>query len=175
MPRKAHGNRKHTRKDESQEGFVAEIPVKTMNKNEKIIMGILVGGIIVFLVLSIIILFGKGRKSIDEANLPKSTPTPAVKVLTTPYPTIPPITDYFMQVNEKRFYPDVVDITKGHKVTILNIGKAAITITPTTKGNTFDFGTIEQGKEKSINFDTPGVYRYTRTGKPDQSLIITVR
>lgn len=145
-----------------------------MNRNEKIIMGLLVGGIVTFLILSIILLFGRGGKSLEDVSQPDATTTPTVKVLTTPYPTIAPVTDFYMQVNEDRFYPDAVGITKGHAVTILNIGKGSTTITPTTQGNTKDFGVIEQGEEKTVKFDEPGVYRYTRTGKPDQILTITV-
>lgn len=146
-----------------------------MNKNEKIIMGLLIGGIVTFLVLSIILLFGKGANQItNQTNKTGVSTTPTVKVLTTPYPTIPPITDFLMQVNEKHFYPETVNISKGHKVTILNIGKAATTLTPTTKGNDKNFGTIEQGDQKEVVFDKEGVYRYTRTGKPDETLTIVV-
>ena len=145
-----------------------------MNKNEKIIMGVLVGGIVTFLVLSIIVLFGRNGKL---SNTPTATPTstvPTVKVLTTPYPTIPPITDFFMQVADDRFYPDALSIRKGHKVIILNIHTSGITINPSAGATSYDFGRIESGDEKEINFDKAGVYRYTRSGKADQTLTITV-
>lgn len=185
MPRKSHENHTHIKNQSSQRGFISNdfknetqkssiFKRSSMKKSEKIIMGIFVGGIVIFLILSIVILFGKGSKKSDVVNVPNSSTTPAVKVITTPYPTIPPIADFLMQVNEKRFYPTKVNITKGHKVTIINIGSKATTITPTEKGNTYVFGEIGQGEEKSVMFDKPGIYRYTRTGKPDQILTITV-
>lgn len=174
MPKKAHAHNIHHHDHADERGFISNAIRRTMNRNEKIIMGLLVGGIVTFLILSIVLLFGRGGKSNEEVSQPGVTTTPTVKVLTTPYPTIPPITDFYMQVNEDRFYPDTVNITKGHVVTILNIGTSSTTITPTTQGNTKDFGVIEQGKEKTVMFDKPGVYRYTRTGKPDQILTISV-
>lgn len=145
-----------------------------MNKNEKIIMGVLVGGIVMFLILSIIVLFGKGGK-LTTQNTEKEIPeNEKVKVLTTPYPTIPPITDFFMQVNEKRFYPDTVMIKKGHNVTILNIGKEPMVVSSTTKDSSHEFGTIDSSEEKVVQFDRPGIYRYTRNVKPEQVLTITV-
>lgn len=146
-----------------------------MNKNEKIIMGLLVGGIVTFLILSIVLLFGRGGQSLEETTQTNIPATPTVKVLTTPYPTIPPTTDFYMQVNEKRFYPDNVTIERGRSVTILNIGSASTTVTPTTQGNAYEFGTIAVSEEKVVKFDQPGVYRYTRTGQPDQILTITVK
>lgn len=175
MPKKIHAHRSHHRHSDGQEGFIANAVRRTMNKNEKIIMGVLVGGIVVFLILSVVILFGKGSKKISDNNVPTTSTTPAVKVLTTPYPTIPPVTDFYMQVNETRFYPETVSIDRNHTVTVLNIGKKTTTISPTTQGNAYDFGEVEVGEEKSISFDKPGVYRYTRTGKPDQTLTITVK
>lgn len=168
MPRKTH------EKHESEKGFISNNLRRTMNKNEKIIMGVLVGGIVTFLVLSIIVLFGRNGKL---SNTPTATPTstvPTVKVLTTPYPTIPPITDFFMQVADDRFYPDALSIRKGHKVIILNIHTSGITINPSAGATSYDFGRIESGDEKEINFDKAGVYRYTRSGKADQTLTITV-
>jgi plastocyanin len=97
-----------------------------------------------------------------------------VKVLTTPYPTTPPITDFFMQVNEKRFYPDTVMIKKGHSVTIMNIGKSVTTVTPSVADSDHDFGEIKESEERVIQFNKAGVYRYTRSTKPDQVLTITV-
>ncbi len=175
MPKSTHEKKHHHSKDESQEGFISNNLRKSMNKNEKIIMGVLIGGIVTFLVLSIIVLFGKGGRVSEQSPTTTSSTTPTVKVITTPYPTVPPITDFFMQVNEKRFYPDAVGIRKGHKVTILNIAQAGITVNPTVKGeNAYDFGRIESGEEKVVNFDKAGVYRYTRSGAPDQTLTITV-
>ena len=174
MPKKAHAHNSHHSNHEDEKGFISGAIKRTMNKNEKIIMGVLVGGIVVFLILSIVILFGRGGKSADISSTPDASTTPTVKVLTTPYPTVPPIEDYYMQVNETRFYPDSVVIQKGHSVTILNIGKASTTLTPTTQGNSKDFGTIDVSEEKVVVFDETGVYRYTRTGKPDQILTITV-
>lgn len=175
MPKKAHENKAHHKGNAEQKGFISNTFQRTMNKNEKIIMGLLVGGIVTFLILSIIVLFGRGGKEVEETTTPANSSTPTVKILTTPYPTIPPVTDFYMQVNEKRFYPDAVSIKKGHTVTILNIGSKATKITPTTQGNTKDFGTIEPSEEKVVTFDQPGVYRYTRTGQPDQYLTITVQ
>lgn len=184
MPRKAH--EKHHSQEKLQKGFIGERSTtgrlisntlnKSMNKNEKIIMGILVGGILIFLGLSLVVLFGKGKNEVSKTNPAGIAPTPTIMILTTPYPTLPPITDFYMQVNEKMFYPLEVAITKGHAVTILNIGKAATTITPTIKSDgAGDFGTIASGEEKAVTFAKEGVYRYTRTGKPDQTLTITVR
>jgi plastocyanin len=177
MPRKtqAHKHKKNSdAQEEGQKGFISDAFKRTMNKNEKIIMGLLVGGIVTFLILSIIVLFGRGGQSLEEITGTPAVTTPTVKVLTTPYPTVPPVTDFLMQVNEKRFYPDAVSIAAGHNVTILNIGSSPTTITPTTQGNTQDFGTIAPGEEKVVMFDKAGVYRYTRTGVPDQILTITV-
>ncbi len=127
-----------------------------------------------FLILSIVVLFGKGGKITTQPNELEVPANERVKVLTTPYPTIPPITDFYMQVNEKRFYPDTVRIKKGHNVTIINIGKTVTTISPTIADSAHDFGKIEPSEEKVIQFDTAGVYRYTRSEKPDQILTITV-
>jgi plastocyanin len=188
MPKKTHERRHHHKHDASQSGFIAESAskkeligdnlTKSMNRKEKLIMGLLVGGIVTFLLLSIIVLFGKGNEELQNTGTPANTisGTPAVKVLTTPYPTIPPMTDFLMQVNEDRFYPANVSIKRGFHVTILNIGRSATTITPTQQGNpAIDFGTIEPGEEKAVLFETPGVYRYTRTGHSDQILTISVQ
>ena len=145
-----------------------------MNKNEKIIMGVLVGGIVMFLVLSIVVLFGKGGKLTTQTAEKEIPESEKVKVLTTPYPTVPPITDFFMQVNEKRFYPDTVMIKKGHNVTILNIGKDSMVISSSTNDTSHEFGTIEASGEKVVQFDRAGIYRYTRNVKPEQVLTITV-
>lgn len=175
MPKTTHERKHDHGHQDSQKGFISNRIISAMNKNEKIIMGVLVGGIIIFLILSIVVLFGKGgRLSNTEKNIPSVSVTPSVKVLTTPYPTIPPVTDFFMQVADDRFYPDVVTIRKGHLVTILNIATSGITINPSSGSTEYDFGRIESGEEKAINFDKAGVYRYTRSGKADQTLTITV-
>ena len=174
MPKSSHERKHHHAKEKTQEGFISNNFRNTMNKNEKIIMGVLVGGIAMFLILSIVVLFGKGGKLTTQSTEQEVPASEKVKVLTTPYPTIPPISDFFMQVNEKRFYPDNLTIKKGHNVTILNIGKNTTTITPTAADSDHNFGEIKVSEEKVIQFDKAGVYRYTRDTKPDQILVITV-
>jgi hypothetical protein len=171
MPKRTH-RRRHS--NTSQEGFVSNELKHTMNKNEKIIMGILLGGIIILLVLSIFVLFKKDTRIVPVT--PTAVVTPTVAVAITPYPTIPPIADYTMQVNERRFYPDTVNIKAGHSVIIINIGQTDTDIEPTDKKNvSLAFGLIKPGEQKSIKFNRAGVYIYTRSEKPDQRLTITVR
>lgn len=175
MPKSSHERKHHHAKEKTQGGFISNNFRNTMNKNEKIIMGVLVGGIVMFLILSIVVLFGKGGKLTTQNSTEQEVPaSEKVKVLTTPYPTTPPITDFFMQVNEKRFYPDTVMIKKGHSVTIMNIGKSVTTVTPSVADSDHDFGEIKESEEKVIQFNKAGVYRYTRSTKPDQVLTITV-
>lgn len=178
MPGKAH---EHKRKKEnlqqrSEKGFIADKLISSMNNKDKIIMGLLVGGIVTLLILSIVILFGRGGKSLEEiSNEQQDTiPTPTVKVLKTPYPTNPPVQNYLMQVNENRFYPDEVRISAGTSITIINIGTTDLTIVPTTQNNTYDFGTVSQGGEKSVQFKEPGIYRYT-AGANENGLTVTVQ
>lgn len=176
MPKTRHAH-KHKRndRDESQKGFIADTIKRSMNKNEKIIMGLLVGGIVTFLVLSIILLFGRGGKSLEEiTNNNNTSLTPTVKVLKTPYPTNPPIDNFLMQVKEDGFYPDDVRIKVGASVTIINIGRGAITLAPTTRDNTFEFGTINKGEEKTVTFNKAGIYRYTSESVAEDPLTITV-
>src|SRR4029079_6910371 len=127
MPKKSHEHKAQHSHDHSEEGFISNELRRTMNKNEKIIMGILVGGIVIFLALSILVLFGKGKENL-VGNLPTSTLGPTKKVNLTPYPTIPVVKDSTVMINSRRFNPATVTIPAGGFIDFLNIDQAAITI-----------------------------------------------
>lgn len=171
----AHKHRRHKNEDSGQKGFIADTIRRSMNKNEKIIMGLLVGGIVTFLVLSIVILFGRGGQSLEEITTNETTSVaPTIKVLKTPYPTNPPVDNFLMQVKEDGFYPDDVRVSVGASVTIINIGSGSITLTPTTRDNAYEFGTIGQSEEKTVTFDKAGTYRYTSESVAEDPLTIVV-
>ncbi len=172
MPKRKHESHTHTNRKES--GFIANDLTRTMNKNEKIIMGILVGGIVIFLALSIIILFGKS-KEITTENLPTTTLSPSKKVNLTPYPTIPPVHDTTVMVNTRRFNPSSTSIPKGGVIQFINIDQEPLTIEANdTNSTVLNIGTIQPGELKQVTFNTSGTYTYKLKEKPAMTGIIII-
>ena len=147
-----------------------------MNKNEKIIMGILVGGIVIFLALSIIVLFGKGNKE------DKSDTTPVVTSATTKdgrvitYPTLPPIVNMTIMINERRFNPDVATIKKGGFVDFFNVGDEDITIEANDQNSSFlNIGVLEATEDKQVTINTVGTYTFRNKANPKMVGTIIVK
>ena len=184
MPKRTHEHREH-HKASSQEGFIANDIKRAMNKrslftnsfmnkNEKIIMGVLVGGIILFLALSILVLYSKSRDDAKNANI---VPTSgSEKVLLTPYPTIPPVINMTVMMNSRRFNPSSTTIPKGGYIDFFNIGPDPITIEANDpKSAILNLGTIESSDDKSVTFNTPGIYTYRNKAKPKVTGIIIIK
>ncbi len=184
MLRRRHEHNAHNHKDHSQEGFIGERSAKkelissdikkSMNKNEKVIMGILVAGIIVFLILSIIVLFGKGKNNTTTVN---NIPTVPTNMAThTPYPTIPPIVNTTIMVNSRRFNPSVATIPKEGFIEFLNIDADAITIEANDENSKIlNIGTLEPSDMKEVRFNAPGTYTYRNKEKPQMTGIIIIK
>jgi len=143
-----------------------------MNKNEKVIMIILVAGIIVFLAISIILLFSKGKNNIS--TIPSLTLGPTKKVAT-PYPTIPPIKDTTVMLNERMFNPPTAKIKRGNSVDFLNISQNPITIEANDNNSSLlNIGTLLPGGDKFIKFDVAGTYTYRNKDNPTETGIIII-
>lgn len=137
---------------------------KLMTRNEKIIMGILIFGILVFIILSAVLLFGKGKMSSPQT----ATVTPVLRKNTEPYPTIPPIKDMTVMVNERRFNPQIVTIKAGNLISFFNIGDGPMTIEGVDTDMTSLNFTVAESDTHEIRFSTPGKYTYRVKGKPTQ-------
>jgi plastocyanin len=175
MLRRRHEHKAHNHKDHSQEGFISSDNRKSMNKNEKVIMGILVAGIIVFLILSIIVLFGKGKNNTTTSvnNIPT---VPTNMTTHTPYPTIPPIVNTTIMVNSRRFNPSVATIPKEGFIEFLNIDADAITIEANDENSKIlNIGTLEPSDMKEVRFNAPGTYTYRNKEKPQMTGIIIIK
>ena len=162
MPRKKHQSTRQKVANE-EAGFISDQSIHKMNRNEKIIIAGFIGGTILLLVLSIFMLSKKGVTNISVDNTTKQPPIIKKGIVTTPYPTIPPITDFTMQVNEHRFYPDKVNITRGHTVTIINIGQDTTDVELIDDNSKLNFGIISQGDQKGIKYDNERIIR--KSGK----------
>lgn len=175
LRKKIHAHLSHHKKTSSnEEGFIASDFRNIMNKNEKLIMGILISGIIVFLAISIMLLFSKGKNDISSL-LPTSTLGPTKKVNLTPYPTIPPVKNMTVMVNERMFNPPKTSIPRGGFIDFLNIDQTAITIEANdTNSPMLNIGTIEPGDDKQVTFTTPGTYTYRNKAKPTETGIIII-
>lgn len=175
MIRRRHEHKIHPHTDNSQGGFISNELKKTMNKNEKVIMGVLVSGIIIFLVLSIVVLFGKGNK--NNNNTLNSTPTVPTNVAThTPYPTIPPIVNTTVMVSSRRFNPSVATIPKEGFIQFLNIDAEAITIEANdANSQILNIGTLEPTDMKEVRFNATGTYTYRNKNKPEMTGIIIIK
>lgn len=145
-----------------------------MNKNEKIIMAVLVAGIIAFLALSIFVLF---RKQSDNAMHNNTTPGGGTtNVNLTPYPTIPPIQNMTVMVNSRRFNPASTSIPRGGFVDFLNVGSESIVIEANDSNSSIlNLGTIEASNDKQVTFNDPGTYTYRSKARPTMTGIITVK
>ena len=175
MLKRRHEHKSHTKSDQSQSGFIASDLKKTMNKNEKVIMGVLVAGIIVFLVLSIVVLFGKGKQ--NDKSTTEATPTvPLNKTTNKPYPTIPPIVNSTIMVNSRRFAPNVATIPKEGFVQFINIDTEAITIEANDANSSMlNIGTLETSDMKEVRFTASGTYTYRNKAKPEMTGIIIIK
>lgn len=168
---KKHTVKKHLHAGE--EGYISTDIKKIMTKNERVIMGVLVGGIVVFLILSIVLLFGRGKQSV---------PTPGIqsnnlqqRVNTTPYPTIPPIEDMTVMINERRLNPSSVSIKAGNSVSFFNIGNNVIVIEPANSNSGFLNFSVESTDIREVKFTNPGKYSYKVKGNPQLVGTITIQ
>ena len=174
MLKRRHEHKSHIQSDQSQSGFISNDTKKTMNKNEKVIMGVLVAGIIVFLILSIIVLFGKGNSGKTGTN---DIPTVPTNMAThTPYPTIPPIVNTTVMVSSRRFNPNVATIPKEGFIEFLNIDADVITIEANDDNSKIlNIGALEPSDMKEVRFNTPGTYTYRNKNKPEMTGIIIIK
>lgn len=175
MPRHTHAHHNsHKHASTSEEGFISDDFKKSMTKNEKIIMVVLVGGILIFLALSIIILFARSK---DSSTTQLQTKTTLEKKLPqTPYPTLPPIENMTVMMNARRFSPSAFAIPKGGFVSFFNIMTDPITIEAgDANSSMLNIGEIKPMEEKSVTFDTPGTYTFRNKDNPSQKGIITVK
>ncbi len=157
-------------------GYISNELTRAMNKNEKIIMGILVGGIVIFLVLSIILLFGKGKENVVDNNIPSTSNEPTKKVNLTPYPTIPPIENSTVMLNSRRFNPSPVTIPKGGYIQFLNIDADPITIEANDANSAvLNLGAIAPGEYKQVTFNTSGTFTYKSKEKPSMTGIVVIK
>lgn len=149
---------------------------KPMTKKEKIILGFLVGGILAFLALSVVIIISRAKKSEISTVIPVNSEKKEDKVvILTPYPTLPPIEDMTVVMNERRFVPAKFTIPKGGTVSFLNISKDPVTIGAADKNSRIlDIGSIEPNSIKSIVFDTPGIYTYKNKNKDEMRGMIII-
>lgn len=175
MPRHTHvhhHNKKHN--STSEEGFISDDFKKSMTKNEKIIMAALIGGILIFLVLSIIVLFARSKNTETTQFQPNATVEK--KLPKTPYPTIAPVENMTVVMNARRFTPSAFSIPKGGFVSFFNITTDPITIeSADANSSMLNVGEIESMKEKSVTFDTPGTYTFRNKDNPNQKGIITIK
>lgn len=125
-------------------------------------MGVFIGGIILFLSFSIILFFSKGD---NKANT-KITggPTPTLQHASSPYPTIPPIKDMTVLINERRLNPPTVTIQSGNSIEFLNIGASSAVIEGEGQNSSFLNFTIEVNDMRPVVFSTAGTYIYKVRG-----------
>ncbi len=160
---KAHrknAHKKHAHADE--QGYISTDLKRIMSRNEKIIMGVLVGGIVIFLILSVILLFGKGSQ-VTSPSTPVTT-LPTQRVNTTPYPTIPPIKDMTVMINARRLNPQSVTIKAGNNISFFNIGTDSVVIEGADSKSSFLNFTVAVADAKDVKFTNPGTYTYKVKG-----------
>lgn len=133
-----------------------------MSKNEKVIMGVLMGGIFIFLVLSVFLLFTRGERDLSS-QIPTSA-GPQQRVNTTPYPTIPPIEDMTVMINERRLNPQSVTIKSGNAISFFNIGASAIIIEGADENSDFLNFSVPESEAFDYVFRNPGNYTYRVRG-----------
>lgn len=124
-------------------------------------MGVLIGGILIFLILSLILLFGGKREELPP--LPQSV-DPNQRVNTTPYPTIPPIENMTVLINERRLNPSDVTIKAGNMVSFFNIGTSAVTIQGADANSGFLNFTVPANETYEYTFRNAGTYTYRVAG-----------
>lgn len=172
MPKRTH--RKHSSRS-SEEGFVSNDLKSTMNKNEKIIMGILIGGIILFLILSMFVLLRKNRTNITTQK-PPSTVVPTQRVNLTPYPTIPPVKNDTVLLHSRLFNPQSVSIPRGGMIDFINIDTEPITIeAKDTASKIVDLGILQPNEDKIVTFKNAGTYTFRNHNITSEIGIIIVK
>jgi hypothetical protein len=178
MPkRKKHGGHSHHKTHKThEEGFISQDGQKSMNKNEKITMGVLILCIVFFLGLSIIILFQKGNNKNSASNTPGSLISPTRVINTTPYPTIPPVKNMTVMLNLRIFNPSSFSLPAGGSVDFLNIDNEPITIVGSdANSQMLNLGPISSGNDKMVKFDKPGVYNYYNANNKKESGTIIIK
>jgi len=172
MSKKTH---EHTHHRASQEGFISNRLARPMNKNEKIIMGILIAGIVVFLALSIIVLFGKNGGQLTNLNQ-SSNISPTKNPNATPYPTIPEVVNATVQLNSREFIPRSVEIKAGGFVSFFNSDLEPFTLEGAEANSSMlNIGPIEINDFKEVTFQKSGTYIYRNKNKPSETGVIIVR
>lgn len=175
MSKKTHVHHKH-HKQSSQEGYISSELKQAMSRNEKIIMGALIGGILIFLVIAILLLFRQKDEGADITVPPAISGGTEEKVVLTPYPTIPPIENMTVVVNNRRFNPSSFSIPRGGTVDFLNMGTEPITIEGADgQSSMLNLGTIQPTEINGVTFDTPGTYRFRTSQNPQQIGVITIQ
>jgi plastocyanin len=174
--RKRGGHSHHKIRKSQEEGFISQDGQKSMNKNEKIIMGVLILCIIFFLGLSIIILFQKGNEKNTVSNIPNTSVSPTRAINTTPYPTIPPVKNMTVMLNTRMFNPSTFSIPAGGMVDFLNIDTEPITLVGSdSNSQMLNLGPISSGDDKMVKFEKPGVYHYYNADNKNESGTIIIK
>lgn len=176
MRRRKHEHKHSHQIHSSEEGFISDNLKNSMNRNEKIIMGVLVGGIIAFLGLSILVLFGKNKPATTSLPTSEVPSVPPEKVVKTPYPTIPPIENMTIILSERRFSPQSFEIPRGGMVVFFNMYTSPITIEANdANSGMLNLGEIKPSETKEVTFVTPGTYTYRNKNKPSMIGIINIK
>lgn len=155
---KHHAKHKRRHNADNQAGFVSISLKEIMSKQNKLLILLISLGIIVLFVLSFMIIMNRDEAGEDAIN---PTPTP-VKVVTTPYPTIPQaIKDTTILVNSRAINPLSVEITKGGTVGFLNEDSEPVEIQGYDNGSSLlNIGLIQSYDVPFVQFDQAGVYRF---------------
>lgn len=148
--------------------------MKKLIHNEKIIIVMFTVGIVVFLVLSVVIFLSKGKEEgLKNLNL-GSTPSPSPTAK--PYPTLAPVKDMTVMINNTLFNPSPVTIARGNTVSFLNISQHPIIIEANdAQSSKLNLGTIESGDQVDIKFTEPGSYTYKNREIPSETGVVVIK
>lgn len=167
---KKRGSYTHIHHHHKKEGSLSEkgffnAEIKTlMSKNEKLVAGVLIGAIVIVLAVTVALLLGKGKEK-GERSLVPAGPTPRVN--TTPYPTIPPIKDMMVLVNERRFNPQTTTIKAGNSAIFYSIGTSTIVIEGVSENASIINANLSPDEEKEVVFAKQGIYKYRNKSNPE--------
>lgn len=176
MSVRRHARRVNHHKESSlEEGYISSDIKNQMNKNERLVVGILIVGIVLFLGLSIALFLRQTGGNISRLA-PTLTVSPTKNPNLTPYPTVPPIKNMTVLINEIRFNPSSTSIPKGGFVDFMNIGQNDITIEANDTASTIlNIGSIAPNEDKQVVFNTSGTYTYINKDNPKEIGTITVK
>lgn len=152
---------------------------KTMSKEQKIIIGIITG---VILILGVLIFLLNG-KNVDRVRESKTGVKEAEQIRTVPslIPTLVPKKAETIMVSSTGFVPDKLTIRKGTFINFANFSAASVDVEsddhPTHKlFPILNIGVLANGDTSEQKmFDTPGVYKFHNHLAPNQKGMIIVQ